>query len=85
MQAANDPEISADLLAHEKTYHVFNMLLRWAMAGLATGLTMLTLWFATPAGFWGGLIVGVVVWIAAYYGLVRHEARQPLDPWVMGR
>lgn len=85
MQPANDSEISPDLLAHERTYHAFNMLLRWSMLGLATGLTSLTIWFATPIGFIGGLVVGIVVWVAGYYGLVRHEARQPLDPWAMGR
>lgn len=85
MQAANDSAISPDLLAHERTYHAFNMLLRWSMLGLATGLTMLTIWFATPIGFAGALITGIVVWVAGYYGLVRHEARQPLDLWAMGR
>ena len=39
------------------------------MLGLATGLTSLTPWFATPIGFIGGLII---VWVADYYGLVRH-------------
>ena len=85
MQAANEAQISPDLLAHERTYQAFNMLLRWSMLGLATGLTSLTIWFATPIGFIGGLIVGIIVWVAGYYGLVRHEARQPLDPWARGR
>lgn len=85
MQAANDSEISPDLLAHERTYHAFNMLVRWAMLGLATGITMLTLWFATPIGFLGALITGVVVWVVGYFGLIRKEAHQPLDPWAMGR
>ena len=85
MQAANDSEISPDLLAHERTYHAFNVLLRWSMLGLATGLTILTIGFATPIGFLGALVVGILVWVAGYYGLVRHELRQPLDPWTMGR
>lgn len=85
MNAANDTDIDPDLLAHERTYHAFNMLLRWSMLGLASGLTVLTIAFATPIGFLGGLIVGALVWIAGYYGLVRHEARQPLDPWAQGR
>lgn len=85
MHVANDTEISPDLLAHERTYHAFNMLVRWAMLGLATGLTMLTIWFATPIGFVGGLAAGIVIWVAGYFGLVRKEAHQPLDPWAMGR
>ena len=89
MAAHGAPEYSVaegnDYLAHEQTYHGFSILLRWCMLGLATTITTLTLWFATPIGFIGGLIVGVIVWMAGYYGLVRHEAHQPLDPWAQGR
>lgn len=81
IQSPHDP----DLVAHERTYHVFNVLLRWCMLLLATTLLSLTLWFATPAGFWGALVVGTVVFIAGYLGLVRHEEKQPLDPWAPGR
>ena len=76
---------SPDLVDHEKTYHTFNVLLRWCMLHLATAILTLTLWFATPAGFWGALFVGVVVFVAGYVGLVRHEEKQPLDVWVEGR
>ena len=85
MNTVNNPKVTPDLIAHERTYHAFNMLLRWAMLALATGLTSLTIWFATPIGFLGGLLAGIIVWVVGYYGLVRHEARQPLDPWAMGR
>jgi hypothetical protein len=81
LQSPHDPE----LLAHERTYHVFNVLLRWSMLLLATTILTLTLWFATPAGFWGALVVGTVVFVAGYIGLVRHEEKQPLDPWTQGR
>lgn len=81
IQSPHDP----DLVAHERTYHVFNLLLRWCMLLLATAILTLTLWFATPAGFWGALVAGTVVFIAGYIGLVRHEERQPLDPWAEGR
>lgn len=74
-----------DLLAHEKTYHGFNVLLRWCMVGLATAITSLTIWFATPGGFLGGLFVGVIVFVLGHHFLVRHEERQPLDPWTEGR
>lgn len=78
---SQDPE----LVDHEKTYHTFNVLLRWCMLHLATVILTLTLWFATPAGFWGALFVGVVVFAVGYIGLVRHEEKQPLDVWVEGR
>lgn len=73
------------LVDHEKTYHTFNVLLRWCMLHLATVILTLTLWFATPVGFWGALFVGVVVFAVGYVGLVRHEEKQPLDVWVEGR
>lgn len=74
-----------ELLAHEQTYHGFSILLRWCMLGLATTITTLTLWFASPAGFWGGLIIGIVVFAIGYAILVRHEEKQPLNLWVEGR
>ena len=74
-----------ELLAHEQTYHGFSILLRWCMLGLATGISTLTLWFATPAGFLGGLVIGIVVFAVGYAVLVRHEEKQPLNLWVEGR
>lgn len=78
---ANNPELQV----HEKTYHLFNMFVRWSMVGTAVALTVLTLWFATPAGFLGGLLAGIVVFAAGFWLLVRHEAKQPLNPWIPGR
>ena len=74
-----------ELQAHERTYHGFSILLRWCMLGLATAITTLTLWFATSAGFLGGLVVGIVVFAVGYAILVRHEEKQPLNLWVEGR
>jgi F0F1-type ATP synthase assembly protein I len=76
---------SEDLVARERTYHAFNMLIRWSMVLLGSGILWLTLWFATPAGFWGGTLIGAVAFVVGYYFVIRHEAHQPLDPWVMGR
>mgnify|MGYP001618307235 CR=1 FL=1 len=75
----------SDLLDHERTYHAFNMLVRWATVHLASLILELTLWFATPAGFWGGLIAGVAAFAVGYWFVIRHEAHQPLDPWALGR
>ena len=74
-----------ELLAHEQTYHGFSLLLRWCMLALATTITALTLWFATPAGFLGGLLAGLAVFLIGYVVLVRHEEKQPLNLWVEGR
>ncbi len=74
-----------ELVAHERTYKVFNVLLRWCMVLLASAITGLTLSFATPAGLWGGLIVGLIIFALGYAFLVKHEEHQPLDPWVEGR
>ncbi|MGR4864792.1 hypothetical protein [Caulobacter sp. LARHSG274] len=74
-----------DLLAHEQTYHGFSVLLRWCMLGLATAISTLTLWFATPAGFLGALVIGVVVFAVGYMILVHREEKQPLNLWTEGR
>ncbi len=85
--AAIEPELDkqAVLIAHEKTYHAFSVLLRWAMLGLASSISAFTVWFATPGGFWGGLVVFALVWTAGYYGMVKREEQQSLDPWAPGR
>ena len=76
---------STEVVTHERTYHAFSILVRWSMLVIGDAILWLTLWFATPAGFWGALFVGLVVFIAGYVVLVRHEEKQPLDIWVEGR
>ena len=79
------PNKETILIAHERTYHAFAVLLRWSMLCLASAISGLTVWFATPGGFWGGLVVFAVVWVAGYYGMVKREEQQSLDPWAPGR
>jgi len=81
MDADFDDTDKPELQAHERTYHAFNLLLRWCMLGLGVSITTLTLWFATPAGFWGGAVVGVVLFAAGYWLLIHSEQRKPLNPW----
>lgn len=76
-----DPE----LVAHERTYKAFNILLRWSMVLLGDAILTLTLWFATPWGFWGALAVGVIAFVLGYIFVIRHEEKQPLDVWAAGR
>lgn len=78
-------EREAILIAHERTYHAFAVLVRWAMLHCAVVISALTVWFATPAGFFGGLVTAIVVFAVGYYGMVRREEKQPLDLWVEGR
>jgi len=81
----DSPAQDPDLITHEQTYKVFNVLIRWCMVLLAATISGLTLWFATPAGFAGGATVGLLVLVLGYLLLVRHEEHQPLDLWVEGR
>jgi hypothetical protein len=74
-----------DLLAHERTYHAFNMLIRWSMAVLGAGILWLTIWFASPAGFWGATAAGFVAFVLAYIFLIRKEEHQPMDTGAAGR
>jgi hypothetical protein len=71
----NDPEV----IAHERTYKAFNLLLRWSMTLLAAGISFLTLWFATSFGFVGGLVTGAIVFAVGYLVLVKTEEHKPLD------
>jgi hypothetical protein len=80
-QSPQDPE----LIAHERTYKVFNILVRWSMLVLGDGILWLALWFASPVGFWGASAIGLAVFVVGYLVLVRHEEHQPLDPWAPGR
>jgi len=50
-----------DIREQVNTFHAFNRLNKWGSLALAVGLLMLTMWFGTEAGFFGGLITGIVV------------------------
>ena len=67
------------LVAHERTYHAFNVLIRWCMVALGSSLLFLTLWFASSEGFIGALVTGVVVFALGYYFLIREAEAKPLD------
>lgn len=78
---AQTPEI----VAHERTYHAFSILVRWSMLVIGNGIFWLTLWFASPAGFLGATALAIATFILGYVFLVRHEEKQPLNLWVEGR
>ena len=72
---ADDPE----MIAHERTYKAFNILLRWCMTLLAATISFLTLWFATAAGFMGALVAGAIIFAVGYLVLIKTEEHKPLD------
>lgn len=74
-----------DVLVHERTYHAFSLLTRWAMLVLGDLILWLTLWFASPAGFLRGTLIAIVAFVLGYQILIRHEEKQPLDVWAQGR
>lgn len=76
---------TSEVVTHERTYHAFSLLTRWAMLLIGDTILTLTLWFASGAGFWGAFIVGLVVFVLGYYFLIKHEEKQPLDVWTEGR
>ena len=78
-------EQTNDIVAHERTYHAFSILIRWSMLLIGNAILWFTMWFATPAGFLGATAVAVATFILGYIFLVRHEQKQPLNVWVEGR
>lgn len=50
-----------DIHEQTATYHAFGALTKWGSLAMAVGILVLTLWFCTDAGFFGGLIPGVVL------------------------
>ncbi len=78
-------EQTQDVVMHERTYHAFSILTRWAMLLIGNGTLWFTLWFATPAGFLGGTFIATVTFILGYIFRIRHEEKQPLDVWTEGR
>jgi hypothetical protein len=52
---------------------------------IGDAILWLTLWFASPAGFWGATFVGVVAFVLGHHFLIRREEKQPLDLWSEGR
>ncbi|MCR5877846.1 hypothetical protein [Phenylobacterium sp. J367] len=55
------------------------------MVLIGVAILDLTIWFATPGGFWGGFAVSVVAFALAWWFVIRHEEKQPLDVWAQGR
>lgn len=63
-----------DIQAQVSTFHGFNLLTKWGSLATAVSVLVLTLWFCTDAGFWGGTITGVV--LTALGVLVLREGKK---------
>ncbi len=59
----------ATLAVHAGAYHRFMLGLKWIALILGSLITLLTLWFATPAGFAGGFVTGAVVFALGVYAM----------------
>lgn len=58
-----------DISEQNSTYIAVMGLTKWGSLALAVALLMLTVWFCTPAGFFGGLIPGVILLAAGIFFL----------------
>jgi thiamine transporter ThiT len=61
-----------DISEQTATYHAVMGMTKWGSLALVVAILMLTLWFCTPAGFFGGLIPGLVVLVAGV-ALLREK------------
>lgn len=64
-------ESSADLVYHETTYHRFMLAVKWFAIHLGALIAFLALWFCTPAGFWAGLIAGLIIFGVGFYAMTH--------------
>ena len=46
---------------------------KWFSIHVAALVSLFVLWFATPAGFWAGLVVAVIIVAIGAYAM-RHDA-----------
>jgi hypothetical protein len=59
---------------HADSYHRFMLGLKWTVVHLASLMVLLTVWFATPAGFLSGLVAGAVVYAGGIFAMRRFLA-----------
>jgi hypothetical protein len=61
-----------DTHQQELTFHGFIMLAKWGSLYIAAMILFLVLWFATDAGFLGGLVTTVIVVVIGTIVLREH-------------
>ena len=67
-----------DTHQQELTFHSFIMLSKWGSLFIAVLILFLSLWFATDAGFLGGLVAAIVVLAIGIF--VLAEKKGPKTP-----
>lgn len=74
------------IIVHADSYHRFMLGLKWVVVYLATAIAGFTAWFATDAGFWGGLLTGVVVYAGGVFAMTRaglaHSTERDNPGWL---
>ncbi len=58
------------------TYHLVGGLLKWGSLAVAVVITMLVMWFCANAGFFAGLITGIVILALGVYFLRSKPAEE---------
>jgi thiamine transporter ThiT len=58
-----------DISEQVATFSLVGGMLKWGSLGIAVTLIMLVLWFCTNAGFFSGLITGVILLAVGIYFL----------------
>ena len=64
-----------DIREQANTFHAFGAWTKWLSLATAVVLLTLTLWFATGAGFFGGLITGALVLVIGIWVLRERKPK----------
>jgi thiamine transporter ThiT len=66
-----------DTTENLESYRLFLAIAKWGALHLAVVTVVLTLWFCTGAGFFGGLIPGIVLMVLGIWLLRSRHPREP--------
>jgi hypothetical protein len=58
-----------DIHAQQETFHAVMVATKWSIVALAAGVTFLTLWFCTAAGFFPALVTGLIIVVVGIIAL----------------
>ncbi|HLK24078.1 MAG TPA: aa3-type cytochrome c oxidase subunit IV [Caulobacteraceae bacterium] len=64
-----------DISEQQRTFRDAMVATKWSILALAAGITLLTMWFCTAAGFFNGLIAAVIILAVGIFFL--RERRSP--------
>lgn len=58
-----------DIAEQERMFHAFGAMTKWGSLATAVAVLVLTIWFCTDAGFFGGVVPGIVLLAAGIFFL----------------